>query len=188
MSTILVGNGRSLIGSRLGKKIDKFDTVIRMNNFVTEGFETDVGTKFDIHARRSCDDVKYIPDDNVHVYGFITACDISYGMSVVSRNLLYSYGDRYTEVTLEKCKEIADQVGLKYPQERASVGVLSVAYFVEKFEDITITGFDLIQNPDTPTFKKYWSAPPVDAHYHNFFKEARFLEDLIQKKVISVLD
>lgn len=50
MKTILVGNGPSLGGSGLGELIDSFDTVVRFNNFVTEGFERDLGSKITIWA------------------------------------------------------------------------------------------------------------------------------------------
>lgn len=44
-SVIIVGNGRSLKESGLGKKIDEFDEVIRINDWKTEGFEEDAGLK-----------------------------------------------------------------------------------------------------------------------------------------------
>lgn len=45
---LLVGNGPSLTGSLKGSFIDAFSTVIRFNNYVTEGHERDVGRKTDI--------------------------------------------------------------------------------------------------------------------------------------------
>jgi len=44
----LIGSSGILRDSKLGKLIDKFDIVIRVNNAITYGFEEDVGTKFDI--------------------------------------------------------------------------------------------------------------------------------------------
>ena len=42
---VVVGNGPSLLGSKLGPVIDAFDTVVRFNAYRTEGFERDVGSK-----------------------------------------------------------------------------------------------------------------------------------------------
>lgn len=42
---VLVGNGPSVLGSRLGSVIDSYDEVVRFNNFQTSGFEVDVGRK-----------------------------------------------------------------------------------------------------------------------------------------------
>ena len=44
----VVGNSPYEIGKKSGKEIDSHDIVIRMNNYVIEGFEEDYGTKEDI--------------------------------------------------------------------------------------------------------------------------------------------
>lgn len=49
-SVIILGNGASLAGSKLGKKIDEFDVVVRINSWKTKGYEEDVGTKTTIWA------------------------------------------------------------------------------------------------------------------------------------------
>lgn len=44
-SVILIGNGFCLKDSNLGKEIDEFDEIIRINDWKTVGYETDAGTK-----------------------------------------------------------------------------------------------------------------------------------------------
>ena len=44
-SCVIVGNGGSLRGSGLGKRIDSYDVVARMNSFRIFGYEEDVGNK-----------------------------------------------------------------------------------------------------------------------------------------------
>lgn len=46
-STALIGNSPSLLNQEHGAEIDEFDTVIRLNDFVIEGYERDLGTKTD---------------------------------------------------------------------------------------------------------------------------------------------
>ena len=74
MNSILIGNGKSILGRSLGSKIDDFDNVIRLNNFKIKGFEDDLGKKTTIHARRCCDDVEN--KEGINVVGFITYCSI----------------------------------------------------------------------------------------------------------------
>lgn len=50
MNTIVIGNGKSLIGLGLGPLVDSYDRIVRFNEFKTEGFEADVGTRTDIHV------------------------------------------------------------------------------------------------------------------------------------------
>ena len=47
-STIIVGNGRSVLNGGAGACVDKFDTVIRFNDYQISGFENDVGRKVDV--------------------------------------------------------------------------------------------------------------------------------------------
>ena len=44
-SIILVGNGASLSGKKLGGKIDEYDIIVRFNNFAHKGYKEDVGTR-----------------------------------------------------------------------------------------------------------------------------------------------
>ncbi|QLC26659.1 hypothetical protein HFP57_17535 [Parasphingopyxis algicola] len=46
-SNALIGNSPSLLEQGRGPAIDAFDTVIRLNDFVIEGYEKDLGTKTD---------------------------------------------------------------------------------------------------------------------------------------------
>lgn len=45
---IVVGNGEGILEKKNGKKIDKFNTVVRLGRYVTDGFEDYAGSKTDI--------------------------------------------------------------------------------------------------------------------------------------------
>ena len=44
-NVIIVGNSKELLNRPLGEEIDKFDVVVRLNNFKIDGYEKYVGTK-----------------------------------------------------------------------------------------------------------------------------------------------
>ena len=46
----IVSNGSALLGSGFGVKIDKHSTVVRFNEYETDEYELDVGSKCDVHA------------------------------------------------------------------------------------------------------------------------------------------
>jgi len=57
--TIIVGNSPQLLGGQLGAEIDRFGTVLRLNDFTIDGFEAQVGQRTDLwyssgnrHARK----------------------------------------------------------------------------------------------------------------------------------------
>ena len=47
-SILLVANGRSVLEHEIGAEIDRFETVGRINNYETTGFERFVGSRTDI--------------------------------------------------------------------------------------------------------------------------------------------
>lgn len=66
MKTIIVGNGGSLLGRGMGKHIDSYDCVVRMNRCVTAGFEADVGQGTDVWAVSYHGGIgRFDPPDNV---------------------------------------------------------------------------------------------------------------------------
>jgi hypothetical protein len=52
MKIIVVGNAASLLKQKNGKLIDSFDVVIRLNKFVTKGYEEYVGKKTNIYCSK----------------------------------------------------------------------------------------------------------------------------------------
>ena len=53
-SVIVVGNSPNILGKNLGKIIDSYDIVVRINKFQIEGYEKDIGTKCNaLHVNES---------------------------------------------------------------------------------------------------------------------------------------
>lgn len=49
-TVVVVGNGPAVLSQRLGRVIDGFDQIVRINAFQTHGFEPHVGTRTTLHA------------------------------------------------------------------------------------------------------------------------------------------
>jgi hypothetical protein len=58
---VVVGSGRSLLGSGMGETIDSFKQVVRFNLFVTKGFEPDVGSYVPTPLHSSCPNTTVAP-------------------------------------------------------------------------------------------------------------------------------
>ena len=71
MKVAIIGNGGSILNNKNGKFIDSCDKVIRMKQYVTDGYEECTGTKVDIYASKwfSWFENKppYHPNDMSHV-------------------------------------------------------------------------------------------------------------------------
>jgi len=175
MSIILVGNSKNVLLQKRGQEIDKFDTVVRFNNFQLEGFEEYVGNKVDIIARRACDDVFLHPtrSDKPKILAFVTYSRYSHGMLMVARNLQGYYGSACEVISVVECKKTGEKIGLDQPvPEACSIGVLAIDYFLKRHDKITLHGFG--GNPEEHYFKK----PPRDAGFHAWEKERNWINQL----------
>ena len=56
---IVIGNSSTLLLQENGDLIDQFETVIRLNSYITEGYEKYVGTKTDIWVRAKNHEIEY---------------------------------------------------------------------------------------------------------------------------------
>lgn len=180
---ILVGNGPSIIGSGLGPVIDSFENVVRFNNFVTDGYEDDCGSKVTILARRSCDDVKlHSPDKFEAVVNFITYCKWSSAMMFVNNSLQDFYGSKLSTVDIKTCKEIGADIGLDQPHnEWASIGALAIGLAIRSFSTVDICGFDHLAKSQDGEVKHYFPKKTKDAKFHNGEKEKQYIEKLIMQ-------
>lgn len=183
---ILLGNGSKVLEHKVGYLIDQFDCVVRFNNFVIEGFEEFVGTKTDVIARRSCDDIKmYKLEPNQHILNFVSYGRHAVGMGVVARNLKGHYKDQITNLDVQWCKKVGDMIGLQQPvPECCTIGVLAIAYFLEQGKEITLHGFGGSSNGKPA---HYFPKRPNDSQYHNFEKERAWIERLFSEGRLSYL-
>jgi hypothetical protein len=184
MSTIIVGNGPSLIGGDKGKEIDLFDTVVRINNFRTEGFEQDVGTKTSIWCRSDASDI------------------LAHNLDEFERTIImlpiqnYNRQDRLLRIrdildhdkTILCPKFISSQTSADIKcsnREWPSTGMLAINYFVMNgYKDISICGFD---GGKGGIFKHYYDEQKSRYKGHNFQKESIFISELCRKKILFIL-
>ena len=179
---LLLGNAYTVLDYELGHEIDGFDTVVRFNNFQWDD-PAKIGTKFDIHARRACDDVQLLPADSFkEVVCFVTWCPLTQGMKRVARNVQAYYGSQCTIVDENICRSIGEDIGLDHPKERASVGALAIGYYLSKYPHIWLHGFT-----SKDYNKHYFNKPPKDAHFHNWDKERVWIAQLSRDKRIFFL-
>lgn len=183
---LLIGNGNSVLDNKYGDMIDNGPwKICRFNNFETAGYEEYVGSRTDILARRSCDDVKLFDSDTLEkIYTFVTYSKWTSGMMNVARDVQSYYQDRCEVVGLKICREIGEAIGLDQPlNEWASIGSLMLGYLhltkPEVCDRIILHGFDDPLNKNSHYFKK----PPRDACYHNWQKEYEYINSLGLKKL-----
>ncbi len=186
MNVILVGNGKSVLDKKLGTDIDKFDIVVRFNNFQLEGFEEYVGSKTDIIARRACDDIRLhkVVNEKPKILTFVAYSRWSTGMLKVARDVKGYYGSTCEIVPLEICKKTGEKLNLDQPiNESCSVGILAIDYFLKKYSKIYLHGFD-----GDGHISHYFPKPPKDGSFHAWEKEQAFIKKLKGEGVLACLN
>ena len=163
---IIVGNGSSLNGSKKGELIDSFDKVVRLNKYLIEGHEEDVGSKTDVCMLNCKAFVNHFSDDDMadrlisleKVFAIIRGdrelseyIDVkeAHPIGRIAVGLLERY-DNMEAFDRTLLHLFHDILGIKTPCiacERSSeliitTGLYAIGYYIKEGYDVSIIGFD----------------------------------------------
>lgn len=180
MNTIIIGNGPSAIEKENGDFINSFNIVIRINNFLINGYEKYVGTKTDIWS---------VNNGYIFTNDFKWKCSFAQPKTIIfvpySLKEYQNYQD-CQKVTLKNNEELCNidvskQADLYYDTTRKkwpSTGLMTIM----QFNPCYITGFDSFQS----TKHHYGDDEHIDIFHDGLF-ERNFINDLmLQDKVIRI--
>ena len=184
----IVGNSPNLIEKRKGNQIDAADIVVRFNNYRTQDFETDYGTKTNIWVCCQASDIVNRPADEVKKMDYILYnvdlkhCKLNPEcLKNISENLNYNIPISY--IGAEHKKDLM-QYGIVY----ASTGLSALYHFYKicSLNRNNIFGFSFLEN-STNYYEHYFqkrSARKIKKFqkngYHNFDLENAVLKKLFQ--------
>ena len=197
LRVLVLGNAPSLLNREMGKVIDGFDVVIRVNNFRIKGFEKHVGTKTD--------------------YALISpACMKSAELSALSPSKVFVCGsnlrDNYekikTRLTDAKrgCMVVPPQENILSPSiymdalriemdfdlaesQWPSTGIVAVQWARDRHgsaADVHVHGFDFYSD-NRVTLGRYFGVTTKADGKHNFDAEKAFLQNMVDRKLVTRL-
>ena len=206
---VIVGNGESLRGSRLGAVIDTYETVGRFNHFRTTGFETDVGAKTTVWVLAQIRDPDAMDADEVKDIEMVLSpfvmrpCEDQMRPcapeSVIPKKLaegkkkMALWKDKITEspvvpksarvsvTSMPENEVLYDKYGLveKFP----SSGLQVINWFVQKYGRVSIAGFDF----ERGSHQHYWERKMKDETCHNMNGEAKIIDAMMAEGVVTRL-
>ncbi|MFA5599034.1 MAG: glycosyltransferase family 29 protein [Phenylobacterium sp.] len=187
MSNIIaIGNGPSVIGKGQGGIIDNFDVVLRINNFVIDGFEKDIGTKTSIWARSDSPKVQKL---DFSLFDQVLFC-------LPPNN--YKNEIRMTRVKslltpncqiISKVFVFALQKEMALPKKKwPSTGAIAIKWLLSKYKKISIIGFDCFAASKNPP-RHYYDSPNSSMKIigHHTVLEKAFINKYVRSKRIEVL-
>lgn len=162
---IIIGNGPNAIEKENGDIIESFDKIIRINNFITTGYDKHVGSRTDILF--TCE----FPDINNNIPEVILSLVIQ-----SSGDFRFKAENVIDNLDFDFAKMVGEKAEIEWPKY-PSTGLLAIYYmlFIRNY-DVTITGFD--------NFKGGRSAHYSDIHRQDFptrhdgDKEKKYIEKL----------
>ena len=140
MNVILIGNGPSALNGKFGKQIDSFDLVVRINNFVTKGYEDFIGSKTDLWIHNHTLDIKKEIEENIETVVFCEFFDDRYNCPFTKKWKNYK-GDKKV---LNILSDLYGRFILDYDYPTPSTGLCAILYLLDNFSEDTVTiyGFD----------------------------------------------
>lgn len=188
---IIIGNGPSALEGNHGDTIDRFDAVIRINNYVIEGLETHVGSRTDIWVNGANQGLKKrtnIPDN---ILVMIPPEVLRHKGDAIHARINKRLGTSdYVMLPLETMVELETSSGLQRP----TTGFFAIYFFHKLGFDITLHGFDFF----TGSKGHYFDHPITSwlkdngiikkATKHDLSGEKAFIEGLIEAGMLRRLE
>jgi|21_taG_2_1085346.scaffolds.fasta_scaffold77609_2 hypothetical protein len=191
---ILVGASKTLLKNKLGKTIDSFDIVCRMNTggkpeCLTGEYKDIIGSKTNIWL---CKHIAWLVlHYNHHTYDELVGFGEYKGSGPKWPPHIKDVVTKGNHI-IEKCKKTLNE--FNGYSARPTCGILSIFYLLEKFDKISICGFDGFkgghwygnrfianQNDSDKIAAQGFGA-------HNAIKESEYIEYLIKNNKINRID
>ena len=192
-SILIIANGPSAISEKYGELIDKFHTIGRINNYVTDKFKDFIGVKTDIWFNGANQGLKkrnFFPPKTI----VLIPAEIQYAKEqrVLDRTP-YRLGmqkSQYTLVPKEIIKEFEDYSNIKRP----TTGLFSILWSLHNYQKVVIHGFDFFidskshyfDNKLISSLKNKGIIPK--AKKHNMNKEKACIDNSILDGKLKILN
>jgi len=187
---LIIGNGPSASGQDLGEKINQFDRVIRINNFVTSGLESQIGSRTDIWVNGANQGLKRRRELPKNILVMIPSEVLTHKGDAIHDRIKRRLGTSdYFMLPLDLMSHMETSANIARP----TTGFFSIYFFYLLGLNITLHGFDFFVGSKAHYFDgplKRWlkeSGIISKAKKHDINEEKWFVEDLIEKGQVKIL-
>jgi len=156
----IVGNGRSVLSQSAGSVVDRFDTVLRFNDFQIPGYEEHVGSKTSVWVVSDWTIIKLLnkyPDRSLPVlcaipFRFMGKPYYAARRGEVEKELTPAQRKRVTFISLETARNLIG--GRNFGDRWPSSGLLTIMHMLEaqSHEHVFVHGFDFFLKKSTGKF------------------------------------
>ena len=187
---LIVGNGPSAATAAWGSKIDGYDRIIRINNYVTQGMESRVGSRTDIWVNGANQGLHRRNELPEHILVMIPPAVLIHKGAAIHPRIRKRLGTaHYTLLPLEIMTELERSSGI----DRPTTGFFAIYFFYLLGLDITLHGFDFFVGSTAHYFDsalKRWLKERGlirKAGKHDVSAEKTIVEELVARGQIKLL-
>jgi hypothetical protein len=181
---LIIGNAPTVLNRKLGKEIDSYKYVVRINDYVTQGYEECVGTKTSIWVTGASKNTKIKNRDLENIISLVFLPEFIHnaGKNYLKKRVETNLGLQLSSLNIVPYK-IINQINILCnmeggAKERPSAGLMTIMYFVHILNElVTITGFDFFESN-----KHYYDNEPAvpKKSVHNTEHEKQIVQRLIE--------
>jgi len=187
---IIIGNGPSAIGQGLGDRIEAFDHIVRINNYVTRGLESEVGSRTDIWVNGANQGLKQRADLPKNILVMIPPVVLQHKGPAIHDRIRRRLGTQdYFMLPLETMLDLETTCGL----ERPTTGFFTIYFYYRMGLNITLHGFDFFTGSTHHYFdsslKRWLKTKGIikKAAKHDVSGEKAYVESLIASGRLKLL-
>lgn len=206
-SVLIVGNGYSIKDSNLGKKINQFDEIIRINDWKTKGYEKDAGTKTTIWVTYNpikghvnfIEGYKKLGYTIEEIKDIVKNINEIWYVSFKIENLLLDWKNSsylkelgiYNKIKRHQSLQYSKKVQMKVPLP--TTGLTLVYILSHMYDKIYLVGYDFtgVREGVLPLYHHYYGEKItknlLDGNIHNSKSEFLYVENMISKDRIEYL-
>lgn len=189
-SILIIGNGPSAAKHNLGNEIDKFDQVVRINNYITTDLEAQIGTKTDIWANGANQGLKKRKTLAHNILVMIPSVVLDRKGDAIHKRIQHRLGtNQYYMLPIDLMRKMESQCEIVRP----TTGFFTIYFFYLLGFNVTLHGFDFFVGStshyfDSP-FKRWLKDKGLirKAGKHDVSGEKSFMEALIETEKIKLL-
>ena len=187
---LIIGNGPSATEAALGAQIDSFDTIVRINNYVTDGLESQVGSRTDIWVNGANQGLHKRQDLPGLILVMIPTQVLDHKGEAIHARIEKRLGTtNYILIPRAIIHDLETEAGL----ERPSTGFFCMSFFHAMGLDVTLHGFDFFVGSTAHYFDsplKRWMKDKgilKKAGKHAIHDEKAYIDSLIQSGALKRL-
>lgn len=191
---LIIANGASAIQKELGQRIDAFLCIGRINNFATEGYQTQLGSRTDIWFNGANQGLRKRSD----LQGQRVVVLVPYSEQMRKGETIHSRvqsrlgldPEKYEFTSAEEMRQYELESGI----ERPTTGFNAVLWALRRFDEVIIHGFDFFIDSKSHYHDVFWKKWLIDKGIikkggkHNMQAEKDYIKKLLSEDRLKRLE